>query len=248
MKTLLSLIVLLSSLSALAQSRGGSYVTAQSRGGSTLCYMADRAGNAFGSAVDNELCRHSYTTAQSRGGATLCYMADRNGVAYGSAVENYLCQGGGRPEHRERPPVRRPRREVTCDRDNSVMFQRVFQQMKSLAYSTAGLNLSAEAAIDFAHDWTATNPCSRAPRYEQDLKRLKSFAYSTRGLNYSNDEANRYALSRIDFVCTNLQYETIYASHFSFAYGTSGLNLSAADARDYALPRFEDEAMVCDNR
>lgn len=151
-----------------------------------------------------------------------------------------LAEGQGRGG--QRPP-----RVKACANDTSTIFQSTFTKIKSFAYSGIGLNLSSQAATQFATDWTNKYPCSLADKYERDTKRIVIFAYSGLGLNYTYSEARNFAIEKAPNFCSDYKLEEEFRRFYNFAYSTSGLNYSSTAAIAYALDKIERSAFSCRN-
>jgi len=143
-------------------------------------------------------------------------------------------------------PTPRPIYKV-CSQDFTDVFQQAFTQVKSFAYSSAGLNMTSSGATSYAQEFTSTHSCDDAQKMMANVKRLKNFAYVSSGLNMTSTGAKNYALNKWQSFCEDFPIESEFKKHFQFAYSSSGLNMTSSGATKYAQQQIEPTAFSCGN-
>jgi len=141
-----------------------------------------------------------------------------------------------------------PMPTMVCAREGVDRYQQTFLKIKNFAYSSQGLNLTNEGALNYATNWTTQQPCSYADKFIVDFTRIKNFAYSSQGLNMTNENAVNYTKTMVPRICANISFEQIFSKHYNFAYSSQGLNMTTENARRYAQPKAEAEGFVCSIR
>ena len=101
-----------------------------------------------------------------------------------------------------------------------------FVELRGYAYSTSGLNLSADEATTWAEAKIAQGLFDLAR-----FKQLRDYAYSTDGLNMDGRSAIEWADAHS--MAASFDFEE-FKKLRAYAYSASGLNLSATDATGWA--------------
>ena len=142
-------------------------------------------------------------------------------------------------------PGPHPRPALVCSQEPSAIMYSTFQKIKSLAFSSSGMDMSDGGATRFAQSWVDKYPCSAADEYARDFKRLKDFAYSSRYLDQSSSQSINFAKEKVDSFCTGYNLETEFQRHYDFAYSARGLDYSKTRAKQYAFDQVQPLAFSC---
>ncbi|MEQ1722927.1 MAG: hypothetical protein ABL930_07100 [Pseudobdellovibrio sp.] len=115
-----------------------------------------------------------------------------------------------------------------CDDYNHSQFTAA----KNFAYATAGLDMSADGATNWALNYNQSHACNTIEEYRARFTAIKNFAYATAGLDMSAPDATRYALDRVETinVLQIQQMQTTLTAIKNFAYASSGLDLSGPES------------------
>lgn len=105
--------------------------------------------------------------------------------------------------------------------------QSQFQQAKSFAYSSNGLNYDSNRSVEWALNYNQRHACGTMQEYTARFSALRSLAYSSSGLNMDSNAAIQYASARVETVTSQqaAQMQTTLSAIKSFAYSSNGLNL-----------------------
>lgn len=130
------------------------------------------------------------------------------------------------------------------------MDHQQFYKAKQFAYSTQGMDLMEDGAVNWALNYNNTHACGTIQEYIARFNPLRQVAYSTQGLDMTSQEAARFAENMADYVTREyaLQLSQTIQAVRSFAYSTQGLDMTSQDAgllaRRWAENRCEDASVV----
>ncbi len=108
--------------------------------------------------------------------------------------------------------------------------QNLYKDAYDFAYSSGGMNMSSQAARDFADKITSQY---NGRQSLSAFKEAYNFAYSSGGMNMSSQAARDFAWKIADQINPQ-QALYCYRTAYNFAYSSGGMNLSSQGARDHA--------------
>lgn len=132
-------------------------------------------------------------------------------------------------------------RNVSCAQDYDVnLYHRTHASIRALA--DYELSYFSSDAINFANNWTQKYPCDYASEYEDKIATLKDFA--DKKLSYFSSDARKFALTNVDKLCLDQDYNALFDIHYRFA--DRQLSYFSSDARNYAWNQIRTMMLSCD--
>jgi len=141
-----------------------------------------------------------------------------------------------------------------CSQESAERMRNTFKGIKIFAYSVKGPELSKEASIQYAIDWTNTYPCNYSEYFRRSYLTVKRYAFAKAGgLNLSNEQSIAYASEMTPLFCGDSNFKNDFYSSYKLARYEMDMTESQAIAyakriveRDHFSCRWDDR-IVEDN-